>query len=130
MRQSTMTVLMGLLISIALQFQPGKFDGLVQLGLQGFARREQGEVVGHPDVALGQLQQFDVLFALAGAQDEAERGWLRLPSVHAFPGSADTVPSGLCRRLQILRFSDQWQRGGAGGGGRKAGRCSSRGGRW
>ena len=53
MRQSAMTVLMGLLISIALQFQPGQFDGLVQLGLQGFARREQGEVVGNPDVALG-----------------------------------------------------------------------------
>ena len=53
MWQSAMTVLMGLLINIALQFQPGKFDGLVQLGLQGFARRQQGEVVGHPDVALG-----------------------------------------------------------------------------
>ena len=47
------TAISGLLMSIALQFHPGQFNGLVQLGLQGFARREQGEVVGHPDVALG-----------------------------------------------------------------------------
>ncbi len=41
---------------ISLQFLTRQFNRLVQLGLQGFARRQQCEVVSYPDVALGQLQ--------------------------------------------------------------------------
>ena len=51
-------------------------DHLVQLCAQYIGRRNFEQVLSDPDAALLKLQQFDVLGALASAEDEAERRFL------------------------------------------------------
>ena len=53
--------------------QQARLDGLVQPCLQGFPGRQHGQVLGHVDAAAIQLQQFDLLLLLAGAEDDAQR---------------------------------------------------------
>jgi hypothetical protein len=55
-----------------LQFASCQFYGLVQFGLQDFAGWQLGQVIGHADIALRQLEELDVFLVFSGAQDEAD----------------------------------------------------------
>jgi hypothetical protein len=46
-------------------------DGIVQLRRKELLCRERREVFGYPDLALAQLQKFDLLLVFAAAQNEA-----------------------------------------------------------
>ena len=71
------------------QLLAGNGNGLVQLGLQGFARWQQGEVVGHADVALARCWR-----------TWASRGL-------GTPASTDSMEG--CERFDMVYFCPMYQ---------------------
>src|SRR5208282_4240777 len=57
----------------------GALDGLMQGLFQQFARRQFRQLLRNPDAALVELEQLDMFFGLASAQDQPQRRLLAGP---------------------------------------------------